>query len=62
MASWYFEKGVLGATPSRSAGVDGATEARYRREGVQLILDITHKLNLHPLLSPTHSLSLMRYY
>ena len=49
MASWYFGREVLrGATASRSHGVDAETEARYRREGVQLIQAVCQQLSLYP--------------
>ena len=49
MESWYFAKETLvAATASRLDGVDGTTEGRYRREGVQLIQSLCRKLDLYP--------------
>jgi len=49
---WLYDVEQLANTPSRAgtapANVDAATEARYRREGVQLIFDVGKHLSLAP--------------
>ena len=43
MPCWYYEKADLKKTPSFYDGINGETEARYRREGSKFISDLgTH--------------------
>lgn len=47
MPCWYFDKEHLSFTPSRRDGVDAATEAHYRKEGVRLIFGISQGLQMY---------------
>jgi len=52
MPCWYFDKKELENTPSFWNGVDAATEEKYRREGVKLIMNSGSALKLYPIIVP----------
>lgn len=53
MPCWYFEKTELKNTPSIIDGISCVAEARYRREGVKLIVEAGVALGLYHFLDIT---------
>ncbi|XP_078672176.1 cyclin-K-like isoform X1 [Branchiostoma floridae x Branchiostoma belcheri] len=62
MPCWYYEKKDLLCSPSATAGVDYATECRYRREGARFIIDAGTALGLKPQTFATGVVYFHRFY
>ncbi|CAH1261884.1 CCNK [Branchiostoma lanceolatum] len=62
MPCWYYEKKDIMCSPSATAGVDYATECRYRREGARFIIDAGTALGLKPQTFATGVVYFHRFY